>query len=487
MSNSQFLTITDGWVKSASQVLSPNFNSRPDNIIIDSIIIHGISLPANKFGSSDISDFFTNQLDIHKHQSFKELEHIQVSAHFLIRRNGQLIQYVNINDRAWHAGKSSLHGITDCNNFAIGIELEGTDKTPYEQEQYQQLARLVYSLQHHYPAINKENIVGHNDIAPGRKTDPGKAFLWPEFFNLLDSISASEKNKILPQAISSSVIGEKMSYSGQVRKMNTALAEKVQYTLPIETEQGIELVEMNPLIGKHISISYAGDIHCIACGRKTKKSFAQGFCYPCFSSLPQCDSCIMSPEKCHFKEGTCRDAQWGVKNCMSDHYVYLARSSAVKVGITRGTQIPTRWMDQGAVEALPIFRVSQRLYSGLLEVIFKQHVSDRTSWQKMLKGEVVEADLSMERELLFNKCEPEIAELLKSYQADDFEILNNEPVVKIQYPVETHPTKVKSINLDKLGKAEGILQGIKGQYLILDSGVLNIRKYTGYNLEFSFD
>ncbi|MFK5893199.1 MAG: DUF2797 domain-containing protein, partial [Pseudomonadota bacterium] len=246
-----------------------------------------------------------------------------------------------------------------------------------------------------------------------------------------------------------------MTYTGYVKKMQTTLADVIQYNLPIETQQGKELIAMNPLMGKKLSISFAGDINCVACGRKTKKSFAQGYCYPCFSSLPECDSCIMSPEKCHFKQGTCRDAQWGTKNCMSDHYVYLARSSSVKVGITRGNQIPTRWMDQGAIEALPIFRVSQRYYSGLLEVIFKQHVSDRTAWQKMLKGEVVEADLAAERDQLFSTCKVELDKLLNAYQADDFEMLKNETVIKINYPVETYPTKVKSLNLDKLGSVEG--------------------------------
>jgi N-acetyl-anhydromuramyl-L-alanine amidase AmpD len=482
MSNSQLLKITDGWVVSARRVKSPNYNHRPSKITIDSIIIHGISLPADKFGSTDIDDFFSNQLDISRDKSFKQLHDIKVSAHFLIRRNGELVQYVDVRERAWHAGKSSLEGVSDCNNFSIGIELEGTDKIPYEVAQYRQLADLVYCLQQVYPAINKQRIVGHSDIAPGRKTDPGEVFLWGLFFKLLDSLDLPDN-----KTVSSAVIGENtMKYTGLIKKMQTTLAEVVEYKLPIETEQGDQFIEVNPLIGKRLSITFDGDINCIACGRKTKKSFAQGYCYPCFSSLPECDSCIMSPEKCHFKQGTCRDAQWGVEHCMLDHTVYLARSSSVKVGITRGTQIPTRWMDQGAIEALPIFRVSQRYYSGLLEVIFKQHVSDRTSWQKMLKGEVVEADLTAERDQLFSSCKTEIEELMNSYQASDFEMLKNEPVVKINYPVDTYPIKVKSFNLDKLGSVEGVLMGIKGQYLILDTGVINIRKYTGYHLSFEF-
>jgi hypothetical protein len=275
-----------------------------------------------------------------------------------------------------------------------------------------------------------------------------------------------------------------MKYTGYIKKMKTTLADKVEYALPIETAQGKVLIDINPWLGKSIKISYEGDIECISCGRKTKKSFAQGYCYPCFSSLPECDSCIMSPEKCHLREGTCRDEQWGITNCLQDHYVYLARSSSVKVGITRGTQIPTRWMDQGAIEALPIFKVSQRYYSGLLEVIFKQHVSDRTSWQKMLKGEVPEINLLSERDKLFSLCKAEIDALVNSFDKKDFQLLLNEKIVKINYPVKTYPTKVKSFNLEKVDCAEGILMGIKGQYLILDTGVLNIRKYTGYELSF---
>jgi len=272
-----------------------------------------------------------------------------------------------------------------------------------------------------------------------------------------------------------------VEFSGNVRKLTTQLTDVVQYAMPI----GDELIPFNELIGKSISICYAGEINCIVCGRKSKKSFAQGYCYPCFSSLPECDSCIMSPEKCHFKEGTCRDAEWGVAHCMQPHFVYLARSSGIKVGITRGTQIPTRWMDQGAVEALPIIKISQRLYSGQLEVMFKEHISDRTSWQKMLKGEVAEGSLIEKRDELLELCSEQIKTLNSKWASGDCEILTNESSIHIQYPVTEYPTKVKSFNLDKQPVVEGTLMGIKGQYLILDTGVINIRKYSGYHLSFS--
>jgi len=279
-----------------------------------------------------------------------------------------------------------------------------------------------------------------------------------------------------------------MKHEGYVRKLTTELTDsgQVNYHLPYISDQDLEpqLIELNSLIGKAIKIENLNQIECIACGRKTNKSFAQGYCYPCFTSLPQCDSCIMSPEKCHYHEGTCRDSHWGEDNCLIPHYVYLARSSGVKVGITRGTQIPTRWIDQGAIQALPIAKVSQRYYSGLLEVIFKQHVSDRTSWQKMLKGEVSDNDLYQTREELFSLCQEDINHLINENKINstDIQLLTDEKIIDINYPVEQYPTKVKSFNLDKAASAEGILMGIKGQYLIFDTGVINIRKYTGYQL-----
>jgi len=181
-----------------------------------------------------------------------------------------------------------------------------------------------------------------------------------------------------------------MEKSGNIQKLTTSLADTVHYHLPI----GDEKLPLNPLIGSFISLSSLGEINCVACGRKTSKSFNQGYCYPCFQSLAQCDSCIVKPEQCHYFKGTCREPDWGQSHCLQDHYVYLANSSGLKVGITRGTQIPTRWMDQGATQALPIYRVKNRLISGLVEVALKQHVADKTHWQRMLKGEPQPVDLA---------------------------------------------------------------------------------------------
>ena len=155
---------------------------------------------------------------------------------------------------------------------------------------------------------------------------------------------------------------------GNILKMQSSLESPVQYQLPI----GDELLPMNENIGKTIKLQYHSEINCIACGRKTKKSFGQGHCYPCFRSLASCDMCVMKPETCHYAEGTCREPEWGDTHCFIPHFVYLANSSGIKVGITRGTQVPTRWIDQGAVQAMPVMRVKTRQQSGFAEVILKQ-------------------------------------------------------------------------------------------------------------------
>jgi hypothetical protein len=282
---------------------------------------------------------------------------------------------------------------------------------------------------------------------------------------------------------------------GKLLKMKTTLGDSlknqpVQYQLPIVGNMGDELLAMNQHIGETIKLSYQGEIHCVACGRKTKKSFAQGHCYPCFRRLASCDLCIMKPETCHYAEGTCRQPEWGEAHCFIPHYVYLANSSGIKVGITRGTQIPTRWMDQGATQALPIFQVATRLQSGLLEVALKQHVSDRTDWRKMLKADAPPLDLKAIRDELLDKCSNEITLVMraqvKSEQGDAAIQAVDEQVVEINYPVTAYPEKIKSLNFDKQAEIEGVLKGIKGQYLILDSGVLNIRKFSGYNIEVDF-
>jgi len=268
---------------------------------------------------------------------------------------------------------------------------------------------------------------------------------------------------------------------GALHKMRTQLAAPVQYELLLDDQA----IALNDYLGKPVRLEYLGAINCTHCGRKTNKSFSQGYCYPCFKKLPQCDQCIVSPEKCHFHQGTCRDASWGEQFCFQDHIVYLANSSGVKVGITRGTQVPTRWIDQGAIQALPILRVDNRLQSGLVERLFGQHVADKTNWRAMLKGDVTPMELSTVRDKLFESCAEELAALEQQEGLQALQRLYDAEQVEIDYPVTVFPTKVTSFNFDKNPVVEGVLMGIKGQYLMLDTGVINIRKFTAYQVAFS--
>lgn len=270
---------------------------------------------------------------------------------------------------------------------------------------------------------------------------------------------------------------------GALTKMTVRLGAPAQYSLRL----GEAEVAVNPLLGQRLRLEFLGAIHCSHCGRKTKKSYAQGYCYPCMTRLAQCDSCIMSPEKCHYDAGTCREPGWGEQFCMTDHVVYLANSSGVKVGITRATQMPTRWLDQGARQALPILRVATRQQSGLVEDLLRSQVADKTNWRALLKGDAELVDLVAVRERLFDSCREGLEVLQQRFGLQAIQPLADAEVLEIDYPVERYPTKIASLDLDKTPVVEGTLQGIKGQYLILDCGVINIRKYTAYQVAIAAD
>ena len=270
---------------------------------------------------------------------------------------------------------------------------------------------------------------------------------------------------------------------GALRKMTAQLDAQgnVEYHLPI----GEQSIPLNAIIGKQLMLHYNGNINCGHCGRKTKKSYSQGYCYPCMQKLAQCDMCIMKPETCHHHLGTCREPEWGEKHCMVPHYVYLANSSGLKVGITRHTQIPTRWIDQGAVQALPIFKVSSRILSGLVETALTEFIADKTNWRLMLKGIPAEIDLVERAKELKPKIAEKLADITLQYGEDAIESLDDE-TVDIRFPVTQYLEKISSFNFDKAPIISGVLLGIKGQYLIFDNGVINIRKFTSYHISAEF-
>ena len=243
-------------------------------------------------------------------------------------------------------------------------------------------------------------------------------------------------------------------------------------------------IYLNNLIGQNLKIEFHNEINCVACGVVTKKSFSQGYCFPCMRKLPECDMCILKPEKCHYAEGTCRDPSWGETHCMKTHIVYLSNTGNTKVGITRLKNVPSRWVDQGATQALPIFAVENRLISGLVETAIKNHVADKTNWRKMLQGVAEPMDLCALRDSLIADSQDELNTIREKYGENALEQVDGD-ILEIKFPVTQYPTKIKSFNLDKDPIVEGQLMGIKGQYLIFDTGVINIRKFGGYKCTLS--
>lgn len=267
---------------------------------------------------------------------------------------------------------------------------------------------------------------------------------------------------------------------GTLKKLHSSLDHQVHYQLPV----GDELVDLKPFISKHITLTHTGNIYCCSCGKKTKKSYSQGHCFVCMKKLASCDMCILKPETCHYDQGTCREPEWGEANCMVDHYVYLSNTSSLKVGITRHTQIPTRWIDQGATQGLPILKVKTRQISGLIEVELAKHIADKTNWRTLLKEDGAPIALEERFAELLPLVQGKIDEIRLQFGADAIEVLSAETTT-IQYPVTQHPTKITSHNFDKNPVVTGLLQGIKGQYLIFDTGVINVRKFTSYEIEVS--
>jgi hypothetical protein len=273
-----------------------------------------------------------------------------------------------------------------------------------------------------------------------------------------------------------------MTVCGTLRKMAVEQADPIQYALRL----GEQKIPLNEYVGKQISLRFTGEIHCVQCGRQTKKSFQQGYCFPCMRRINECDNCMIHPERCHVEEGLCPVDDWAHTQCHAGHVVYLANSSGLKVGITRAENVPMRWIDQGAIQALPIVRVSNRRQAGLVEVLFKQVVNDKTNWRAMLKNTVEPMDLLAERDRLFEVLADPFAELQMKYESGVIACLDEQPI-EFYYPALQYPEKIVSQSFDKTPEVMGVLNGIKGQYLLLDSGVINMRKFGGYQVEVSFE
>lgn len=258
-----------------------------------------------------------------------------------------------------------------------------------------------------------------------------------------------------------------MKQTGNLLKMRTQFGSPIQYTLHL----GDTDILMNELIGQKITFTYENQINCVNCGRKTPKSFAQGFCYPCFANSAENSECIINPELCRGHLGEGRDPEWELANHVQPHTVYLAKSSDIKVGVTRDTQVPTRWIDQGASQAIILAKTNNRYEAGMIETLLKPHITDKTNWQRMLKNQITDKSLIEAKGNLYNLL-PEIWQKF---------VVPTSEIIDLEYPVLRYPEKVISTNFEKSPILTGVLSGIKGQYLLFeDNNVINIRNQGGY-------
>lgn len=233
-------------------------------------------------------------------------------------------------------------------------------------------------------------------------------------------------------------------------------------------------IQVNSAIGKKTTIAHTGKITCISCGKEIKKTYGQGYCYPCFISVPQTEECVLKPELCRAHEGIARDMEYAKANCLVDQYIYLALSGGLKVGVTRYHQVPTRWVDQGANRAIKIAIAKNRYTAGLIEVTLKKILADKTNWRKMLMGNDEQYSLVAKKKTALDYI---TQHNLEYTVAPDQEY-------QIEYPVLEFPSKIVSKDLAKEPTISGLLIGIKGQYLIFEGGmVINIRKHAGFHIE----
>ncbi len=260
-----------------------------------------------------------------------------------------------------------------------------------------------------------------------------------------------------------------MKVQGELQKLLTAGNDPVAYEMPV----GKDLLPLNDLIGQGLALDYLHQISCCHCGATTRKSYGGGYCYPCFKKLAQCDLCVVSPDRCHYHLGTCREPEWGEAFCMHEHLVYLANSSGPKVGITRRDGEQQRWRDQGATQAVPVVGATTRHLAGVVEVMLGRHVTDRTDWRRLVSADSPPVDLIELRDDL-QAMLPELPEGARW--------LTGEAVTTIRYPVTRYGATTRLTLTPQQDRIEGLLVGIKGQFLLFDRGVFNVRQHRSYHV-----
>lgn len=260
-----------------------------------------------------------------------------------------------------------------------------------------------------------------------------------------------------------------------LHKMSTSIGTPIEYRLFSESKS----VLMNDFLHKQIEINWTGNIFCSKCSKKTKRSFGEGFCYPCFISAPEASPCIIKPELCQAHLGIGRDIEFEEKHHNKPHIVYLAATDKAKVGVTRDTQVPTRWIDQGANKAIVLAQTPNRYLAGVTEVALKSFYSDKTNWRSMLKNLQDESiDLVEEKW----KCHDLLPQDLQQYFTE------NDDILELNYPVNKFPEKITSLSLEKQENISGILTGIKGQYLMFDEQyVFNVRRHTSFEIQLTLN
>ncbi len=268
-----------------------------------------------------------------------------------------------------------------------------------------------------------------------------------------------------------------MLAEGTLDKMSRSLEQgEVNYSMNL----GGNKIDMNALIGKDLRFVFLNKINCTICGVEINHAYAgRAICRNCYETAPEAEECLFYPEKCMAHLGEARDMAWSEKQCLIPHFVYLALSSGLKVGVTRNHQIPVRWIDQGAIRAVKLAETPNRHIAGVIEVFLKGHLADKTNWKTMLKSDPSDFDIDLLSEK--RKATELLPEELKRY------VTGNDEVTKITYPFKDVPEEIKTVKLEKDKEAKGILKGIKGQYLIFDNGyVLNMNRYSGYRVSMEY-